>query len=316
MLHLGTTRVELGVQTIYNDVYKRIKREHTVNDVVEATKAAKNAGLAVIYHMMPGLPGSTPNRDIKAFRTIFEDDRFKPDAIKIYPTLVLPNTPLYDQWKQRKYTPYDDDTMLDLLVNIKKLVPPWVRIQRIQRDIPSTMVAAGITRGDLRLLAQERLRAKGKNCNCIRCREVGHVQYKSNKEAHTEDIKLSVDRYHASEGEELFVTYEDVKQNMLIGLLRLRSPSQNAHKSEAENQRSLLVRELHVYGPTVQVGTKATDNQWQHRGWGEALMKEAERIACEEFDAHQIIVLAGIGTRNYYRRFGYERVGPYMIKKI
>ena len=316
MLRLGTTRIELGVQTVYDDVYKLVNRGHTVKNVTEATCMAKDAGFAVIYHMMLGLPGSNFEKDLKSFETIFQDEIFKPDAIKIYPTLVMPNTKLHEMWKQGKYEPCSFEKIVELVVEIKKRVPKWMRIQRIQRDIPSNLIAEGVKHGDLRLIVQEQLKKEGARCQCIRCREVGHVQYKSKREPKPTDVKLLVDRYHASEGEEIFLSFEDLKQDALIGLLRLRYPSKKAHRPEAKNARSMLVRELHVYGPTVNVGAKAKGNEWQHRGWGERLMLEAEKISKEEFDAQKIIVLAGIGTRNYYRRFGYEREGPYMVKKI
>jgi len=316
MLNLGVTRVELGAQNVNDYIYKIINRRHKISDVANATHLLKDSGFAVIYHMMPGLPGSNIEQDLKAFETIFEDERFKPDAIKIYPTLVMPETKLYKMWKKGEYKPYDFDDIVKLIVDIKKRVPKWVRIQRIQRDIPLNLVADGVKRGDLRLIVQEKLKKEGASCKCIRCREIGHLQYKSNYELDVDDVKLIVDRYPASEGEEFFLSYEDSCQDALIGLLRLRQPSEKAYRSEAKINRSMLIRELHVFGPMVQVGKKAKDSQWQHRGWGERLINEAERISQEDLDAKKMIVLAGIGTRNYYKRFGYKREGPYMVKKI
>ena len=316
MLNLGVTRVELGVQNVNDNVYKIINRGHKISDVASATRILKDSGFAVIYHMMPGLPGSNIEQDLKAFETIFQDERFKPDAIKIYPTLVMPETKLYKMWKKGEYKPYDFDDIVKLIVDIKKRVPKWVRIQRIQRDIPLNLVADGVKRGDLRLIVQEKLKKEGVSCKCIRCREIGHLQYKDNYELDVDDVRLIVDRYPASGGEEFFLSYEDSRQDALIGLLRLRQPSEKAHRSEAKITRSMLIRELHVFGPMVQVGKKAKDSQWQHRGWGERLINEAERISQEDFDAKKMIVLAGIGTRNYYKRFGYKREGPYMVKKI
>ena len=316
MLSLGTTRVELGVQTLNDDIYKIVNRGHTVEDVVNATRMAKDSGFAVIYHMMPGLPGSDIQNDFKTFKTIFQDERFKPDALKIYPTLVMPGTKLFEMWKTGEYKPYAFDDTVQLIADIKKIVPKWVRIQRIQRDIPLNLVADGFKRGDLRLVVQERLKKEGKKCKCIRCREVGHLQYKSDYKPNMNDFKLMVDRYPASNGEELFVSFEDEGQDALVGLLRLRYPSEGVHRSEAKDTNLMLVRELHVFGPTVQVGAKAEKNQWQHRGWGERLMKEAERISKEEYDVKKIVVLAGIGTRSYYKRFGYQHEGPHMAKVI
>lgn len=316
MLNLGITRVELGVQTVNDDIYNIINRGHTVNDVISATRIVKDSGFAVIYHMMPGLPGSNIEEDLKTFKTIFENVSFKPDAIKIYPTLVLPDTKLYKMWKKGEYIPYDFDDIVKLIVEIKKHVPRWVRIQRIQRDIPLNLVADGVKRGDLRLVVQENLKKEGARCKCIRCREIGHLQYKSSNEFDPAEVKLRVERYLASDGEEFFISYENNTQDALIGLLRLRKPSEKIHRSEVKTARSMLIRELHVFGPTVQVGKKAKENQWQHKGWGEGLMIEAERFSIDEFDAKKMIVLAGIGTRNYYKRFGYNYDGPYMSKKI
>jgi elongator complex protein 3 len=318
MLRLGATRVELGVQTVYDDVYKLVNRGHTVEDVAEATRIARDAGFAVIYHCMPNLVGSTYERDLEAFKIIFEDERFKPDAIKIYPTLVMPGTKLHQMWERGEYKPYPFEKIVELISEVKKRVPKWVRIQRIQRDIPVNLIADGVKRGDLRVLVQERLRQEGARCHCIRCREVGHVERELGLKPDPEEVRLKVERYRASEGEELFLSFEDIERDILIGLLRLRLPSEKAHRLEAKAAWATLVRELHVYGPLVPVGgrAEAPTSAWQHRGYGAKLLEEAERISREEFDARKVIVLAGIGTRNYYRRFGYEREGPYMIKEL
>jgi elongator complex protein 3 len=316
MLRLGATRVELGVQTLSDEIYKLVDRGHTIEDVVEATRIARDAGFVVVYHMMPNLPGSDYEKDWATFKMLFEDERFKPDALKIYPTLVMEGTRLHELWRQGKYKPYPFEKVVELIAEVKKIVPKWVRIQRVQRDIPSNLIIDGVKRGDLRRLVQEKLHEQGASCRCIRCREVGHVQYKFGLSPDPDDIKLLVERYDASEGNELFMSFEDVKRDVLIGMLRLREPSQKAHRPEVKATRSMLVRELHVYGPLVQVGKEAGEHEWQHRGWGEKLLREAERVSREEFDARKVIVLAGIGARNYYRRFGYEREGPYMVKEL
>ncbi len=316
MLRLGATRVELGVQTLHDDIYELINRGHTVEDVAEATRIAKDAGFAVVYHFMPGLPSANYEKDLDTFKTLFKDERFKPDALKIYPTLVMPGTKLYELWRRGEYKPYPFEQIVELIAEMKRHIPKWVRIQRIQRDIPVNLIAEGVKRGDLRALIQEKMRREGTRCRCIRCREVGHVKYKLGLEPKPEDIELVVERYHASDGEELFLSFEDVKRDILMGLLRLREPSPKIHKFGIKTDRSMLVRELHVYGPLVQVGKEAGVGEWQHRGWGERLLREAEFISQKEFDARKVVVLSGIGTRNYYRRFGYRREGPYMVKNI
>ncbi len=313
MLELGATRVELGVQTVYDDVYRKVNREHSVKDVVEATRIARDAGFAIVYHLMPNLPGSSYERDLEMFRQIFEDERFRPDAIKIYPTLVMPGTKLYEWWKRGEYEPYPFERLLQLIEEIKRMTPPWVRIQRIQRDIPLNLVAHGVERGDIRSLVQKRMRARGERCRCIRCREVGHAMRTRAAAPAEENVCLVRREYEASEGIEIFLSFEDPVEDVLIGLLRLRIPSENAWRPEMKN--AAAVRELHVYGPLVPVGERASD-AWQHKGYGRKLIAEAERIAREEYDLRRVGVLSGIGVREYYRRWGYRREGPYMVKDL
>ena len=317
MLKMGVTRVELGVQTIYNYIYELVQRGHTVEDVVEATRILKDAGLKVTYHLMPGLPGSNFERDIRVFRRVFSDSRFKPDELKIYPTLVIPGTILYDMWQKGEYTPLTDEDVIRLLVEVKrKYIPRYVRIKRVMRDIPATVIAAGPKKGNLRELVWKELRKLGTRCYCIRCREVGHVMLKLGLEPDIENIKLKTMKYEASEGIELFLSYEDIKNDILIGFLRLRIPSEKAHRPEINEMPSAIVRELHVYGPLVQLGKTPERKEWQHRGYGKKLLREAERIAREEFDAKKILVTSGIGVREYYYSLGYRRDGAYVSKYL
>jgi elongator complex protein 3 len=293
-----------------------VERGHTVEDVVEATRIVRDSGMMLVYHMMPGLPGSDYERDLEAFRTLFDDPRFRPDMLKIYPCLITKGTKLYYQWLKGKYQPYSLEEMIDLIAKIKSFVPEWVRIIRIQRDIPARLILAGVKKSNLRQLVAEKLKELGLRCRCIRCREVGHVKAKKGIEPDPDHIKLCIRRYAASEGEEIFLSYEDVKNDILIALLRLRSPSEKAHRKEAREMSSMLVRQLQTYGPVVKVGKKPKPGEWQHRGYGKALLEEAERIAKEEFDAKKMIVLSGIGIRRYYAKFGYRLEGPYMTKLL
>jgi len=225
----------------------------------------------------------------------------------------MEGTKLHELWLRGKYKPYPFEKVVNLIAEVKKRVPKWVRIQRIQRDIPSNLIVDGVKRGDLRNLVQEKLREQGAHCRCIRCREVGHVEYKIGLRPRTEDIELVVEKYPASEGEEIFLSYEDKKHDILVGLLRLRYPSEKAHRPEVKRAHCMLVRELHVYGPLVPVHAKPKD-EWQHKGYGTALLREAERIAMEEYDAKKIAVLSGIGTREFYLKQGYAKDGPYVSK--
>lgn len=313
LLNLGVTRIELGVQTIYDDVYRKIERGHTVKDVVDSFRISKDVGFAIIAHLMLGLPGSDIKRDLEMFKIVFSDERFKPDCIKIYPTLVLEGTKLYEMWKKGEYQPYTDEDVIRLIVEAKKILPRWVRIQRIQRDIPANLIVAGVKKSNLREIVLKRLSEEGFRCPCIRCREVGHVKLKHSLEPEPENIKLKVEKYSASEGEEIFLSYEDVKKDILIGYLRLRYPSKKVFRPEILPNKSMIVRVLHVLGPLVPVNVR-DKKRWQHQGYGSLLLKEAERIALEEYDAKKILILSALGVKRYYAKHGYKKDGFYVSK--
>lgn len=314
LIESGVTRVELGVQTIYDDIYELINRGHTIRDVDIATRILKDSGFKLVYHIMPNI-FTTYERDLKMFKTLFKDKRFKPDAIKIYPTLVLEGTKLYNMWKEGKYNPYQTERVIDLIVEVKKIIPKWVRIQRIQRDIPSNLILAGVNTSNLRQLIHKKLQQKGVKCRCIRCREVGHRMLKEDITPNLDNVELMVEREKASEGEDVFISFEDAVNDVLIGYLKLRIPSENAHRLEVTSKSSSIIRELHVFGPMVPVG-KHKSEAWQHKGYGRRLLTEAERLSREEYDKEKIIILSALGTKQYYMKFGYRYDGPYMSKKL
>ena len=310
MLKMGVTRVELGVQTLYDDIYTRVKRGHTVSDVIEANTLLRDSAIKVAMHMMPGL-FLTPEEDLKMFKKLFSDSNFKPDMLKIYSCLVTKGSELYDLWQSGGYEPYTDEQAVDLIVEIKKILPKWVRTMRIQRDIPSTLIDAGVHKSNLGELVYNRLDEENINCKCIRCREIGH---KKTKENYTiDDFKLFKESYTACDGEETFISIEDKNEESLAGFLRFRIPSDNPFREEITD-KTALIRELHVYGNLIQIG-KEGPNVGQHTGFGERLLKEAENIAIDK-GREEIAIISGIGTRNYYRKFGYERKGSYMWKKL
>jgi len=313
MLRMGVTRVELGVQNIYDDIYRLVDRRHKVQDVVEATCTLKDAGLKVVYHLMPGLPGSNFQRDLDAFKRIFADANFKPDMIKIYPCLVLKGTKAYEWWQRGEYVPYTNEEAARLILEMKKLVPPWVRIMRVQRDIPAYLIEAGVNRGNLRELVQQELHEQKIRCRCIRCREVGHRLLRDKARPDPDKTQILTSKEEASEGEDIFISAEDSANDILIGYLRLRIPSRKAHRPEITERSCAIVRELHVYGPLVPVGKQIAE-AWQHRGYGELLLAEAERLSKEEYSLEKMAVTSALGTKQYYRRHGYNYDGPYMSK--
>ncbi len=315
MLGMGVTRVELGVQNPDDEIYRLVGRTHTVKDVVEATQIAKDSGLKIVYHMMPGIPGSNPQKDLEAFRRIFTDSAFRPDMIKIYPCLAIAGTKAYQWYQEGTYQPYTTEEGANVIAEIKKIVPTWVRVMRVQRDIPARLILGGIKKSDIRDMVQKQLKAQGNHCQCIRCREVGHRLAADNVKPDLDKVKILTQRYEASEGQELFISAEDPENNVLLGYLRMRVPSPKAHRPEITAAPSAIVRELHVYGQLVPVG-KRSDGAWQHRGFGAELLKEAERLAKQEFDLKKLLVISALGTRRYYMRFGYAHDGVYVSKRL
>jgi len=317
MLELGMTRVEIGVQTLSEKVYKNINRGHTIDDVYQSFQIAKDAGYKIVAHMMPGLPGSNPQKDLEDFKKLFEDSRLKPDMLKIYPTLLLKDTGLAKLYEKGIYKPYPDEVFIDLLLEIKKTVPPWIRIMRIQREIESEDILYGYKNGNIRQILQQKLKEQGLQCNCIRCREVG-----IKKLTNFRDIKIMPKRidYDSSQGKEVFLSLEDYDNETLYGFLRLRKLAKPHRKElrEKDGNPSAIVRELHVLGQVVDIGNNNdfNFNSSQHRGYGSNLLGIAENIVKNEFGLDSLSIISAIGTRQYYKKLGYEENGPYVSKEL
>jgi elongator complex protein 3 len=311
MLSYGITRLEVGVQSLRDDVLSKSNRGHTVADSIKALQAARDAGLKITVHMMPGLPGSTPDEDLADLRRIFVEEDFRPDMSKLYPTLVVPGTSLARQFELGLFRPYELETVVELLSEMKRFVPPWHRIMRIQREIPAKEIEGGVNKGNLRQLVLERAKKKGFMCRCIRCREV--VLRDPETFGQSDSLVYKELRYSASDGQEVFGSFEFEKSGVIAGFVRMRVPSDRAHRPEMKN--AAVVRELRVYGKAVEVGRQERA-AWQHRGLGASLLGRAERAATDEFGAKKLLVTSAIGTRNYYRKLGYERAGPYMAKAL
>jgi elongator complex protein 3 len=354
---LGCTRVELGVQSIYDDVLKLNKRGHLVEATINATRMLKDAGFKINYHMMPGLPGSTPKKDFEMFKALFEKQEFQPDMLKIYPTVVLKDSLLYNIWKKqqslilqnfatvkkcnintdleriKKYKPLTNKIFEKLVLKIKnEAIPPYVRIARLIRDVPTSSIIAGPTVSNLRQIIIPQ-----SNCLCIRCREV--------REGYAIKEKIILDRidYAASDGKEIFLQYVSPDKKKLFALLRLRIPSHLCHsgldpKSRQSHQsannldsrfhgndklykllpvlkNAAIIREVHTYGKMTQIDEKDVSSP-QHIGLGKKLLLEAERIAKEEFGFEKIVVISGVGVRGYYRKAGYKLKETYPVKNL
>jgi elongator complex protein 3 len=310
MLSYGVTRLEVGVQSLSDEVLRLSNRGHTVGDTVNAFQVARDAGLKIAAHMMPGLPGSDPARDLRDLRRLFEDPSFRPDMMKMYPTLVVRGTALAGMCDAGLYKPYELEDVVELISEMKRYVPRWHRIMRVMREIPEDDITSGVKAGNLRELVLRRVAEKGFACNCIRCREVA---LDSPADLEDDELRFGIEEYEASGGEEVFASFEHARAGRIAGFIRMRHPSHAAHRLEMRG--SCVVRELKVYGTVVPIGGRDA-GAWQHKGMGASLLSEMEAAARERFNARRLLVMSAVGTRNYYRRFGYERAGPYMAKPL
>jgi len=342
MLRLGATRVEVGLQTLDPEVLAATHRGHGLEESRQAMRVARDAGFKVCAHMMPGLPRPTPagspasgpavsdgwpvragildpipEADIEDFRRLFAEPDWRPDMLKIYPTLVVQEgeTTLKRQWQRGDYHPYDSATAARVVALAKSHVPAWCRIQRVDRDIPTTHVEAGVMNSNLRQLAQaERVRLGLPPCACIRCREVARQGEGARIDA--ANAKLVRHDYEASGGHESFVSFEDAATGAVLAFIRVRRVSPTAHRAECDVPGgAAFVRELKAYGTAADVGDDPVEGSWQHKGLGGRLLAEAERIAFQEWQAGRLLVIAGPGVKPYYRRHGYVDCGPYVAKE-
>lgn len=308
MLSFGTTRVEIGVQTLRRDVLLKTRRGHTLEDVWKSTQLAKDSFLKVCYHMMPGLY-STPKEDVEMFKNLFSDDNYKPDMLKIYPLLIMKNTEMYEQWKEGKVKPYSSNEAADVIARAYKYFPYYVRVMRVQRDIPAYLIQDGVKKSNLREIVESKISSTEE----IRYREVGLNIIKKNISLENLNPELCVRRYTASHGDEVFISYEDRKHNILFAFLRLRMPYKPFRKEITD--RTMGVRELHVYGDMLRIG-RHDDSSAQHKGFGRRLLNVAEQISKNEYDANKLLIISGVGVREYYRKMGYTLEGAYMSKRL
>ncbi len=304
MLKLGCTRVELGIQSVYDDTLKRICRGHSTKETIESIKTLKDLGFKVAGHYMPGLPGKSGRRvsrekDIKGMEELFSNPDYRPDMLKIYPCMVAKGTELYELWKKGQFRPLEAEEAAELIAEFKKSVPEYCRIMRVQRDIPTNQISAGVEMTNLRQYMHRKFKIK---CRCIRCREP------KNNLINWKKIKINVVEYEASKGKEFFISAVDTVQDILIGFCRLRFPSAALHEEITE--KSALVRELHVYGTATAIGNEGAV---QHKGWGKKLLQKAEALT-KKRGKNKIVVISGIGVREYYKKLGYKLEGAYMVK--
>jgi len=301
MLDFGCTRVELGVQSVYDKQLKITNRGHDIKDTIESIKILKDLGFKINAHYMPGLPEINYEQDLKGMKQLFSDPDFKPDMLKIYPCMVAPGTPLYEQYKKGKFVPLSTEDAAKMLAEFKPFIPTYCRVQRVQRDVPTKQWAAGVGMTNFRQYTFEKYKPK---CRCIRCREP------MKKQVDLENVQLIVQEYEASQGKEFFISFENIEQDIILGFCRLRFPSQFLRQEIT--QTSALIRELHVYGTATAIGQ---EGKVQHKGFGKKLLEKAEQIS-KENKKDKIVIISGVGVREYYAKLGYKLEGSYMVKKL
>ncbi|NTV23826.1 MAG: tRNA uridine(34) 5-carboxymethylaminomethyl modification radical SAM/GNAT enzyme Elp3 [Nanoarchaeota archaeon] len=308
MLSYGCTRVELGVQATDDAILKKLNRGHLMKETIQSTQILKDLGFKINYHMMPGLPGSSKEKDLEMLKETLENPLLRPDMYKIYPTLVMKGTPLYDMYKQGKYKPIETKDAAEVIAEFKRSVPRWIRIMRVQRDIPTNVTEAGVDKTNLRQYVEKICEERKIKCQCIRCREAGLLSLK--EKSSNSEIEIFIEQYAASHGEEFFISFESKDRALLYGYCRLRFPGKSLQSEITPD--SAIVRELHVIGTAVGIGEQG---QVQHKGLGKSLLAKAEDIA-KVNGKKKMVVISGVGVREYYKRLGYRLEGPYMVKSI
>jgi len=306
---LGVTKVQMGVQSLDDRILQRNRRGHTVDDVRRAVRLLRLGGFKIHLHWMPNLLGATPESDREDFARLWIDPALRPDELKIYPCMLLPDTDLYEEWQRGRYRPYAEAELVDLLAACKTLVPRYCRLNRVVRDIPAQNIVAGSRTSNLRQVVQREMAQRGLRCQCIRCREV------RGRSVADEELHMEVIRYWTDATEERFISFA-TGDDHLAGFLRLSlpKPDLDAGEQPEELRGAAVIREVHVYGPALGIGDESA-GEAQHRGLGTRLVEEAIRQA-RRAGYRRIAVIAAIGTRGYYRRLGFELGDLYMARAI
>lgn len=312
MLRYGCTRLEVGVQTLDENCLKKTNRGHTLEDTKKSFQIMKDMCFKINAHMMLGLPASNLDIDKQSLIDLFANPAYRPDMLKIYPCLVVRGTPLFNMWEKGLFKPVDTKDAAKIIAEIYKDIPRYVRVMRVQRDIPTTVVNEGIQNSNLRQYVDSQMKKNGVESKDIRAREIGLRNLEGRK---TTEFGIKVEEFESSGGKDYFIDVVDSEDTM-IGFIRLRFPSMYGLKEEIVDGTA-LIRELHIYGQTVGVGEEENEivKRVQHKGWGRKLLAKAEEIAIEN-GYSKMAIISGVGVREYYRKFGYDLEGPYMCKKL
>ena len=300
MLELGATRIELGIQSVYDDVLEFVKRGHGTKESKETIKLLRDLGFKLNLHYM--IFSNDTKKEVDGMKKLFSDGDYKPDMLKIYPCMMFPGTELYTLFKQGKYKEVKTEKAAEIISEFKRYIKRFCRVMRVQRDIPPKFSSGGVDKSNLRQYVDELCRKKGIKCRCIRCREIGR------NEKITDD-NVYVDEFNANGGKEFFIS---IGKDPLIGFARLRFPSQFLRREITKD--SAIIRELHIYSSALKVGSKG--GGYQHKGYGKILMEKAEEI-CKQNEKKKLLVISGVGVKGYYiNKLGYSKDGVYVSKYL
>jgi elongator complex protein 3 len=304
--HLGVTKVQMGAQSLDDRILELNKRGHDVECTRQAVALLRAAGFKIVLHWMPNLLGATPESDRADFARLW--DGLCPDEIKIYPNQLLANAELYEYWQRGEFHPYTTGQLIDLIADVKPTIPRYCRVNRVIRDIPSTNVVEGNRRTSLRQDVHDEMKRRGTRCQCVRCREV------RGKAVQADLLKLDDLVYQASAAEEHFISYV-TPEDWLAGFIRLSLPGQASPETGIHDlDGAALIREVHVYGQSLPVGTEKKGAA-QHTGLGTRLLEQAAAIAGAK-GYQRLAVISAVGTREYYLERGFERGDLYLVKNL
>ena len=312
VLKYGCTRLEIGVQTLRDDILKKVNRGHGIAETIKCFQVAKDMCFKINAHMMVGLPGSDLKSDEKDLKDLFSDSRFRPDMLKIYPCLVVKGTPLFRLFEKGEFTPIETKAAAKVIAKGFESFPRYVRVMRVQRDIPTQNISGGVVNSNLRQYVEKEMTENGIVSSDIREREIGLKSlniYGKAKEKIDTNFEIKVEEYESSGGRDFFIDVVNAN-DVLIGFIRLRFISKDGFRDEI-NEKTALIRELHIYGVQTPVGQKG--KSLQHKGWGKKLLDKAEEIA-KKNGFEKMAIISGVGVREYYRKYGYELEGAYMTK--
>ncbi len=302
---LGATKIQIGIQSLDDDILKLNMRGHGVKESKNAFELLRLAGFKIHAHWMPNLYGSNVKKDISDYKRLWERD-FRPDELKIYPTSIIRNTVLEKYFNEGKYSPYSKEELLELFVNILPLTPRYTRLTRIVRDIPSEEIISGNRSTNFRQIAEKEIERLGKKIQDIRSREI------RNESVTWDNLELEVIKYDTSVSKEFFISYKTKDTDRICSFLRLSIPKKDTYIEELKD--SAIIREVHVYGNVVNIG-KESKGESQHLGLGKKMIKIAEDVS-KENGFNKISVISAIGTREYYHKRGFKNTSLYMIKPL